>query len=129
MSRRAPGPPPQQEEEPIVPLTVEQARTRHMFIKLQIQTIRRLLEQGKTADEIQEEVPQFAEQFPMLFKKLTGGEAFNESSLRTLLTMLERMGRGELSQHQASQIVGQRMVDTYIKPKLGGAAGGDGSAS
>lgn len=120
-------PPPQQEEEPIVPLTVEQARDRHILVKSNIDSIRRLLNEGKTPEEIQERVPDFAKQFPVLFKKLTCGEHYNESSLRTLLAMLESMGRGELSQHQASQIVGQRMVDTYIKPKLDGATGG-GSA-
>jgi hypothetical protein len=120
-------PPPQQEEEPIVPLTVEQARDRHIFVKSQIDSIRRYISEGKSTEEIQVLVPEFVKQFPVLFKKLTCGEHYNESSLRTLLAMLESMGRGDLSQHQASQIVGQRMVDTYIKPKLAGNGGGSSS--
>jgi hypothetical protein len=43
---------------------------------------------------------------------------YNKQSLKTMLVMLDRMGSGELSQHQASVIVGQRLADTYIKPSV-----------
>jgi hypothetical protein len=111
-------------EEPAVPLTPAQARTRHAYVMREIDTIRRCLRERKSPEEIQEACPEFAKQFPKLFEKLTNGEEYNESSLRTLLVMLERMGSGQLSQHEASQIVGQRMVDTYIKPKLDQAGTG-----
>jgi hypothetical protein len=32
--------------------------------------------------------------------------------------MLEKMGSEELTQHQASVIVGQRLHDVYIKPRI-----------
>jgi hypothetical protein len=35
-----------------------------------------------------------------------------------MIAMMERMGNGELTQDQASGIVGQRLFDTHIKPKL-----------
>lgn len=127
--RRIPrGPPQLPPEEPAVPLTVQQARTRHTFVMREIDKIRKLLGEGKSSEEIQEVVPEFAKQFPKLFEKLTSGETYNENSLRTLLTMLDRMGTGQLSQDQASQIVGQRMVDTYIKPKLQGSGGSGAGA-
>jgi hypothetical protein len=33
--------------------------------------------------------------------------------------MLEKMGGGQLSQNDASVIVGQRMFDMYVKPQIG----------
>jgi hypothetical protein len=47
-----------------------------------------------------------------------GGVGLNDPSLRTMISMLEKMGTGELSQHQASVIVGQRLHDKFIKPAL-----------
>jgi hypothetical protein len=35
-----------------------------------------------------------------------------------MLAMLEKMGNSELDQNQASVIVGQRLHDVYIKPKM-----------
>ena len=35
-----------------------------------------------------------------------------------MLSMLEKMGSSELSQHQASVIVGQRLYDNYVKPAV-----------
>jgi hypothetical protein len=45
-------------------------------------------------------------------------DVYDEAAVRTMLYMLEKMGTGELSQHQASVIVGQRLHDTYIKPTV-----------
>ena len=36
-----------------------------------------------------------------------------------MLAMLERMGTGDMTQDQASVIVGQRLYDTFIKPNIG----------
>jgi hypothetical protein len=41
-----------------------------------------------------------------------------EINLNTVLRMLYKMGTGELSQHQASGIVGQVSFNTYIKPTV-----------
>jgi hypothetical protein len=32
--------------------------------------------------------------------------------------MLDRMALGQLSQHEASVIIGQRLVDNFVKPQL-----------
>jgi hypothetical protein len=45
-------------------------------------------------------------------------DGYNEGSLKTMLAMLEKMGSGDLTQHQASSIVGERLSDVYIKPKI-----------
>jgi hypothetical protein len=57
--------------------------------------------------------------FPALFKMLFKIDINNEASLRTMLAMLERMGTGDMTQDQASVIVGQRLYDTFIKPNIG----------
>jgi hypothetical protein len=33
-----------------------------------------------------------------------------------MLAMLDRMGSGQLNQHEASVIVGQRVFDAFVKP-------------
>lgn len=120
-------------EEPAIPLEPDVAAARSVFINDNIRVVKNLKDQGKTAEDVAKEVPVFARDYPALFKMLfkidigneqvgvcsaephaTGGEA----ALRTMLAMLERMGRGEMSQDKASGIVGQRLYDTYIKPNL-----------
>jgi hypothetical protein len=83
-----------------------------------VEKVKALQEQGKSKEEIQEEVARFAADYPALFKMLTNTNGYNEGSLRTMIAMLERMGTGQLSQDQASVIVGQRLHDVFIKPKM-----------
>lgn len=117
MSQRK-GPPKLPKEEPAIPLDPSVAHARNIYIREQISKIQSMKEEGKTKEEIKESVGRFVEDYPQLFKLLTSGDGFNESSLRTMLAMLEKMGTGELSQHQASVIIGQRLHDTYIKPAI-----------
>jgi hypothetical protein len=117
MSQRR-GPPQFPKEEPAIPLDPSVAHARNIYIREQIAKIQQLKRDGKTNDEIKEEVSRFVEDYPQLFKMITRDENFNEASLRTMLTMLEKMGTGELSQHQASVIVGQRLHDTFVKPAI-----------
>lgn len=49
---------------------------------------------------------------------LTGVINKCEVNLRAVLHMLTKMGTGELSQHQASGIVGQVSYNSYIKPTI-----------
>jgi hypothetical protein len=49
---------------------------------------------------------------------LTKPGGYDKKSLQVMLTMLDQMGTGNLTQHQASVIVGQKLADTYIKPNL-----------
>jgi hypothetical protein len=117
MSQRR-GPPQLPKEEPAIPLDPSVAHARNIYIREQITKVQIMKEEGKSKEEIKEAVGRFAEDYPQLFKLLTNGDGFNESSLRTMLAMLEKMGTGELSQHQASVIIGQRLHDTYIKPAI-----------
>jgi hypothetical protein len=117
MSQRR-GPPKLPDEEPAIPLDPSVAHARNLFIREQIANIQTMKQEGKSKEEIKEAVGRFAEDYPQLFKTLTNPGGYNEASLRTMLSMLEKMGTGEMSQHQASVIVGQRLHDTYIKPAI-----------
>jgi len=116
--QRRPGMP---EEEPAVPIEPAVAAARTRYVKAKIEIVKALKGDGMTQAEAQEhaEVKDFAEKYPALFKMLFKIDINNEASLRTMLAMLERMGTGDMSQDQASTVVGQRLYDTFIKSKIG----------
>ena len=120
MSQQRRGPPQLPPEEPAIPLDPAVAKARSTYVKDQVNKIIALKEEGKTEFEIREQHERFSKDYPQLFKMLMNGVGLNDPSLRTMLSMLERMGSGELSQHQASVIVGQRLHDKFIKPSLDG---------
>jgi hypothetical protein len=105
-------------EEPAIPIEPDIAKARATYVKAQVERVKELKGAGKTSEEIKAEVSRFAEDYPALFKMLMSSDNFNEASLKTMLALLERMGTGEMSQHQASVVVGQRLHDVYIKPKM-----------
>ena len=107
-------PPP---EEEAIPLEPGVARTRSGYIKSNLDKMIKLKQEGKTKEEIQEMFERFIVDYPALFKMVMSPN-YNEGSLKTMMAMLEKMGSGELTQHQASVIVGQRLHDVYIKPKV-----------
>jgi hypothetical protein len=116
MSNRKP--PQLPKEEPAIPLEPSEAKIRTTFLRQKIDKVKELQREGKTKEEIELQVSDFVEKYPTLFKMITSSEGYNEATLRTMLAMMERMGNGELTQDQASGIVGQRLFDTHIKPKI-----------
>ena len=113
---RPPGPP--QEEEAAIPLEPAVAKERSVFIRENIKKIETLRAAGKSKEEIDAEIPSFIEDYPSLYKMIMKTGATSDGSLKTMLSMLEKMGEAQLSQHQASVIVGQRLHDVFIKPKM-----------
>ena len=111
------GPPPR-DEAPAIPLEPAVANARSVYIRTNLDKIIAMKAEGKGKEEIQKECARFVTDYPSLFKMVMKTEGYNEGSLKTMLAMLERMGSGELTQHQASVIVGQRLHDVYIKPKV-----------
>ncbi len=114
MSNRRP--PQLPKEEPAIPIEPAVAKARATYIRDMTTKITNLRRQGKNEEEIRQEAGRFVEDYPALFKKLMSNE--EDGTLKTMLAMLERMGSGELTQDQASMIVGQRLYDKHIKPKL-----------
>ena len=64
------------------------------------------------------EIKEFAERYPELFKKIVGQQDL--TPIRSMLAMLDKMAEGSISTHQASVIIGQKLVDRYVKPQLKG---------
>jgi hypothetical protein len=93
-------------------------KARAQYVRDCIELVEKYQKEGLTTEEIKDKVPTFVRDYKNLFEMVTQPGGYNKQSLKTMLAMLDRMGTGELTQHQASVIVGQRLADTYIKPNL-----------
>jgi hypothetical protein len=93
-------------------------RVRARFIREMIDDINIWLSQGLTEEQIREKVPEFAEKYPELFSKLIKQEDL--SPIQSMLAMLDKMAEGNITQHQASIVVGKTLVDKFINPQLNG---------
>jgi len=93
---------------------------RATYLRSMIAELVPLVAQGKTEAELKISHDVFARGYPQLFKKIVGKEDL--TPLRTMLGSLDKMAEGRLSQHEASVIVGQKLVDTFVKPQLNGIA-------
>ena len=120
MNRRGPGGP-LPDDEPAVPIEPAVASARSAFVKAKIEIVKKLKAEGKTQAEaeVHPELVSFVATYPALFKMLFKIDINSEAALRTMLAMLERMGTGQMTQDQASTVVGQRLYDTFIKDKIG----------
>lgn len=95
-----------------------QPKERAQYIRDSLALIETYQKEGLSTEQIKEKVPTFVRDYKNLFEMVTQPGGYNKQSLKTMLAMLDRMGSGELTQHQASVIVGQRLADTYIKPSI-----------
>lgn len=93
-------------------------RIRAIFIREMIDDVNVWLSQGLTEEQIREKVPEFAEKYPELFSKLIKQDDL--SPIQSMLTMLDKMAEGNITQHQASIVVGKTLVDKFINPVLNG---------
>jgi len=91
---------------------------RAAYVREHLRNIALWMSQGDSEETIRVRIPEFAEDYKELFKKIMKKQDI--SPINTMLTMLDRMGEGRLSQHQASVIVGQKLVDKYVTPQLKG---------
>ena len=94
------------------------AKERAEYVRAMVKRCEAYKADGLSIAGITERLPEFARDYPKLFESVLGDEAYHKNTLQTMLAMLDRMGDGDLSQHQASVIVGQRLVQTFVKPQL-----------
>lgn len=92
------------------------------MIREMLRTIPLWIHQGVPEETIRARVPEFIEAYPELFKKVIQRQDL--APIQSMLAMLDRMGQGNLSQHQASIIVGKKLVDRYVTPQLNGSGSG-----
>lgn len=89
---------------------------RARYIRKILKDVSNWLAQGMPETDIRQKVPMFIELYPELFKKIINGNDLEP--VQNMLSMLDKMGDGSISQHQASVIVGKKLVDRYVMPKL-----------
>ena len=98
--------------------------TRASYIRTALRDIARWMADGESEEAIRERVPDFVEGYPELFKKIIQRQDL--APIQKMLTMLDRMAEGRLSQHQASIAVGKSLVDRFVTPQLKGKGKGTG---
>lgn len=93
--------------------------TRASYIRTSLRDIAHWMAEGESEEAIRLRAPDFVEVYPELFKKIIQRQDL--SPIHKMLTMLDRMAEGRLSQHQASIAVGKTLVDRFVTPQLQGA--------
>jgi hypothetical protein len=92
---------------------------RAQFIRTMVQDIALWMSHGDSEETIRARVPEFIQNYPELFKKVIGRQDL--APIQSMLAMLDQMGSGQMSQHQASVIVGKKLVDRFVTPQLNGS--------
>lgn len=95
---------------------------RAQFIRSMLRDIALWMSQGESEQVIRTRIPDFVEAYPELFKKMIQRQDL--SPIQSMLTMLDRMAEGHISQHQASVAIGKKLVDQYVTPQLKGQGKG-----
>ena len=91
---------------------------RATYIRMMVQDISEWVSNGEPENTIRQRASDFPEQYPELFKKLLAKQDLGP--MQNMLSMLDRMAEGNISQHQASVIIGKKLVDKYVTPQLNG---------
>lgn len=91
-------------------------------VRATIDHILRWKAEGKSRQEIEETLGSFVTEYPTLFHKVMEPNP-DMTMLKSMLALMDRMGAGSMSQHQASVIVGQRLAEKFIRPIVGSDMG------
>lgn len=92
-------------------------KTRAQYVRDSVKEIEEYQRQGLNPDQIKQKMSVFVRDYKNLFEMITSTQGYNKQDLKTMLAMLDRMAAGDLSQHQASVIVGKRLAEQYIHPE------------
>ncbi len=93
---------------------------RAALIRRMLDEIPAAMRREKREAVLKEQFKDFSEYYPELFKKILAKEDL--TPIRVMLAMLDRMADGSINQHQASVIVGERLVEKFVKPQLNGTS-------
>ena len=96
-------------------------KARATIIRKMLEDIPLWMAQGDSEEAIRARIPEWVEQYPELFKKIVQRQDL--TPIHTMLAMLDRIAEGGISQHQASVVVGKKLVDRFVTPQLNGAGG------
>jgi len=94
------------------------ATERSAFVRKTVHQVKAMAANGYTKNSIKEVFPEFAEDYPGLFEMILRPGGYDERSYNLMIQMLDKMGSGKTTQHQASIKVGQHLMDAYVTPNL-----------
>ena len=94
------------------------ATERSAFVKDHIEKVSNMVKNKHSIDDIKSVFPEFCEQYPNILEMITRPGGYDQRSLDMMVKMLEKMGQGLKSQHEASIHVGQHLLIAYVKPLL-----------
>jgi len=94
------------------------ATERSSFVKTHVEKISKMVKDKHSLDDIKAVFPEFCEQYPNILEMITRPGGYDQRSLDMMVKMLEKMGQGAKSQHEASIQIGQHLLNTYVKPQL-----------
>jgi hypothetical protein len=125
-ARRKRGPP--QDTGPSLEDSIREAESRALdfpaaerasYVRAMVSRTLQFKREGRSIEAIREALPEFARDYGHLFEMITGEEGFDANHLNMMLTMLDRMGQGSLTHHQATTIVGDRTMKKFVRPSDG----------
>jgi hypothetical protein len=96
--------------------TLFSPRERADYVRERVAEVRKLRALGQNDEQIKAALGTFVTQYPTLFQAAVE-PSFDEKKLNFMLEVLDKMAGG-MTQHQASVIVGQKLVDSYVKPMI-----------
>ena len=94
------------------------ATERSAYVKDHIDKIRKMIKDKHSIEDVKAVFPEFCEQYPNIVEMITRSGGYDQRSLDMMVKMLEKMGQGLKSQHEASIQVGQHLLNAYVKPQL-----------
>jgi hypothetical protein len=94
------------------------ATERSSFVKTHVEKISKMVKDKHSLNDIKAVFPEFCEQYPNILEMITRPGGYDQRSLDMMVKMLEKMGQGAKSQHEASIQIGQHLLNTYVKPQL-----------
>ena len=92
-------------------------KSRASYVRAMVNRVIECKRESKTVAEIQELLPEFVLEYKHLFELLTAPEGYDQTTLNMMLSMLDRMGSNNLSQHEASVVVGKRLFEKFGNDK------------
>lgn len=89
------------------------AADRARYVRAMIARVTEYMRDGKSVELIKEYVPEFVRDYQNLFEMITSPAGYDKRNLEIMLSMLDHMHSGRLSQHEASVIVGKRLYEKF----------------
>jgi hypothetical protein len=89
------------------------AKDRAMYVRSMVVRTHEYIRERRSVNEIKDLLPEFVRDYKHLFDMITDPAGYDASNLQVMLAMLDHMDSGNLTQHDASVIVGKRLYSKF----------------